>query len=433
MNKLIFRTVPILLMVILIIVGLTAFVFRLFSNGADWTLFIGNGDVFSSGRLKNALIEDRSGALLYRAGEGTRTYSEDPETRKATVHILGDREGNVAFGAQKLLRRELIGYDFVNGVSKSPEPVRLSVSAELSKAAQRALDGRSGAVLVSDYTTGEILCCVSSPSFDPDSGEIPDGAYINRATGATYPPGSVFKLVTLTAAVENLPDLDERVFTCTGSESFGSGTVACTRAHGEMKIEDALAMSCNCAFAELATELGAERLRDTAVRLGVTESFDIDGAVVTAGRYDASFTDKIELAWSGAGQHTDLVTPAAMLRLVSAIANGGTAKELTIVRGRDNGGTELMTEDVAVRIAGMMDYSVRLTYGIENFPGLELRAKSGTAEVGGGRAPHAWFVGFIRNTGHPYAFAVLVENGGWGSVTAGSVANAVLQEAIELD
>ena len=78
----------------------------------------------------------------------------------------------------------------------------------------------------------------------------------------------------------------------------------------------------------------------------------------------------------------------------------------------------------------MMSYNVYYTYGEDNFPGLELRAKSGTAEVGIDNDPHAWFVGYIKNEDHPLAFVVIVENGGWGSSAAGSVANEVLQAAV---
>ena len=79
----------------------------------------------------------------------------------------------------------------------------------------------------------------------------------------------------------------------------------------------------------------------------------------------------------------------------------------------------------------MMRYNVQTSYGDDNYPGLNLCAKSGTAEVGGDMSPHAWFVGFIDNEETPLAFVVVVENGGWGSQTAGTVANTVLQEAVK--
>jgi peptidoglycan glycosyltransferase len=119
-----------------------------------------------------------------------------------------------------------------------------------------------------------------------------------------------------------------------------------------------------------------------------------------------------------------------MLRFVSGIANGGTAEEQTLLYGRSSGSDRIMKTSTAETLAKMMNYNVYYTYGEDNYPGLELCAKSGTAEVGGGADPHAPFVGFIRDENHPYAFVVIVENGGSGSRTAGRVANAVLQAAV---
>ena len=96
--------------------------------------------------------------------------------------------------------------------------------------------------------------------------------------------------------------------------------------------------------------------------------------------------------------------------------------------GKDS--KRLLSEETAQALDKMLSYNVSYTYGEENFPGLELRAKSGTAEVGEDREPHAWFTGYIKNDDYPLAFVVIVENGGWGSSVAGSVANTVLQAAV---
>lgn len=114
---------------------------------------------------------------------------------------------------------------------------------------------------------------VSAPSFDPaDPPEIQDGdpryegVYLNRFLSSTFTPGSVFKTVTLTAALEQLPDLFQRTFTCTGSTVVGGETITCPFAHGEMDINDAFASSCNGVFAQLADELGAETIASTQSR-----------------------------------------------------------------------------------------------------------------------------------------------------------------------
>jgi peptidoglycan glycosyltransferase len=126
-----------------------------------------------------------------------------------------------------------------------------------------------------------------------------------------------------------------------------------------------------------------------------------------------------------------------MLRFVGAVANDGVAVRMTLFRETalsaflPKASRRLLSKDTADKLAVMMNYNVYKTYGQKNFPGLELYAKSGTAEVGGGKAPNAWFVGFIKNEKFPLAFVVVVENGGYGAHTAGAVANSVLQAAVK--
>ena len=100
----------------------------------------------------------------------------------------------------------------------------LTIDADLSRTAWEALDGRKGVAAVYNYQTGDILCMVSNPSFDPaDPPEISDddsdyeGVYLNRLLSGLYTPGSVFKVVTTAAALEQLPGVEERTFTCDGS------------------------------------------------------------------------------------------------------------------------------------------------------------------------------------------------------------------------
>ena len=90
----------------------------------------------------------------------------------------------------------------------------------------------------------------------------------------------------------------------------------------------------------------------------------------------------------------------------------------------------LIARDTAETLADMMAYNVTAAYGTSRFPNMDLCAKSGTAEVGGGQAPHAWFTGFLRDEDHPYAFLVLVENGGSSSSAAGDVASRVLNALV---
>ena len=142
------------------------------------------------------------------------------------------------------------------------------------------------------------------------------------------------------------------------------------------------------------------------------------------------------LGWAGVGQDQDLVNPCALMVYMGAIANGGKAAEPCLIlrtkgllpslprRPRMTG--TLIRRDTAEQLTELMANNVEQTYGHSRFPNMDLCAKSGTAEVGEGQPPHAWFAGFLRNEDVPYAFVVLVENGGGGNTAAGSVAGKVL-------
>ncbi|UOO36916.1 penicillin-binding protein [Oscillospiraceae bacterium CM] len=438
------RSMAVLLLAALAVVGLTLYIVRLALDGRKWVSFQSNATVYTGGVLNVGTVLDRNGLILSTVEDGTRVYADDATVRKATLHAVGDLSGNIGTGALSAFASRLAGYNFITGAysrTGQGQNVTLSIDASLNVAAYKALAGRNGAVGVVNYKTGEILCMVSTPAFDPAN--VPDlsdsrydGVYINRFLSAAYTPGSTYKLITLAAAIDNMDDLYSRVFTCNGGLTVGGDYVKCTAKHGELSIEDALAVSCNTAFAQLSLDLGADTLASYADAVGVTKSFSIDGIKTATGKFDKAPARSADLAWSGIGQYNDLVCPAAMLRYVSAIANGGLAVDMTLLHDTGvtgiipPGSERLLSRETAEKIATMMNYNVYKTYGKDNFPGLQLYAKSGTAEVGGGKAPNAWFVGYITNRDYPLAFVVVVENGGYGAHTAGAVANTVLQAAV---
>ena len=434
------RTVAVLVLIAMMVTGFGVYLVRYAIDGDSWAGFISNGNAFTGGRLKAGRIVDRNGVTLVSIEDGTYTYAQDETVRRATLHAVGDKNRNIGTGALWAFASELLGYNPITGIyslNGDGGTLELTIDSTLNTVAYNALNGRSGTVAVMDYTTGEILCMVSTPSFDPEnppeiSEDDTSGVYLNRFLSSSFTPGSTYKLLTLAAAIENIDGLFDRDFNCTGSMQVGADNVVCTSAHGDLKIEDALAVSCNCVFAQLALELGADTMAEYAEAYGLTGSFSVDGIATATGRYDKAEEGSIDLAWSGVGQYNDLVNPAAMLRFVGAIANSGRAVDMTqIDKFRlGNGSERIMSTSTAERISQMMDYCVAQTYGDDNFPGLELRAKSGTAEVGGGKDPNAWFVGFLEDEEHPLAFVVMIENGGWGSSQAGAVANQVLQAAV---
>ncbi len=427
------RAYAALLLALLLIGGVAALLVRIWKNGGGWAAYGANSSAYTSlGVLNCGTLTDRNGLVLAHAGDGVYWYADDAAVRTACLHVVGDYRGYIGTGALTAFADRLTGYSRVFGTTRGGATVSLSVDAALQTAAYGALAGRSGAVLLMNYETGEILCMVSSPAYDPngEADESVDGVYLNRCISAAYAPGSVFKLVTLTAALENIDDLYDRTFTCAGSVTVGGETVVCTGVHGEQTIEQALANSCNCAFAEISLELGAETLARYAGELGFTSRLSLDGIATAAGQFEQAPAGSGSLAWSGIGQYTDLVCPYAMLRLVAAVAAGGTVREPTLLLGGDNGGTKLLEPAVAEAMGEMMNYDVSYEYsGQVDFSGLDLCAKTGTAEVGDG-STHAWFTGYLKS-GAPLAFVVVVERGGGGLAAAGPVARTVLLQALE--
>ena len=419
MKKIERRAVLCLVLAGLLLAGLALFLFRFFSDGGHWASSPFNRHLYNSaGQLISGTLLDRDGEVLSAVDQsGSRTYPDGETRRKSILHVVGDPYGSIGTGALTAFADRLTGFDLLNGAfgAQRGNQVYLTIDADLNETAYRALNGRKGTVAVYNYQTGEILCLVSSPSFDPRN--IPsgletdpsyDGVYLNRFLSSTFPPGSIFKTVTLAAALEELPGLEERTWVCEGSAQIGDGTVTCTAAHGEQDIREALANSCNVVFGQLAVELGGSTLARYAGKAGLTSRYSVNGIPTAAGSFSLTGISDNDLAWAGVGQYHDAVNPCSMLVYMGAIANGGRAAVPCLLLQVDTPGLpdlpqftrrtgRLIARDTAETLADMMAYNVTAAYGTSRFPNMDLCAKSGTAEVGGGQAPHAWFTGFLRD------------------------------------
>ena len=430
-----------------LLAGLLSFYVRYFVKAADWVVFPGSPHVYTGVNPDCGKIYDRSGTLLLNTNDG-RVYSSDAATRTATMHLLGDRDGYISAPLLKTYASRMIGFDVVNGLyTDDPGSVaaRLTISAKVQTAAQQALSGYRGTIGVYNYKTGEMICAVTSPSYDPDN--VPDvagdttgsyeGVYLNRFFDAAYTPGSIFKLVTAAAALETIPDVQTRTFQCSGKTVIGGQEIICNGVHGSLNLAGALAHSCNVAFGELAAELGAQTLQSYAEKFGLNESHSCDGYASAAGKFDLSGAESGDVAWAGIGQYTDEVSALAFLRYLGAIANGGQAPEPYLMQ-RVRKGDDITYEAQTVLSQRMLDAGtadtltklmrndVTSVYGDWQFGGLSVCAKSGTAEREGQTA-NAMFAGFVLDASCPVAFVVFVENGGSGSAVACPMAAKVLQ------
>lgn len=445
------------------VVGLVFMTVSLVQNGDTWVMKRFNHHVYSNGELIGAgTIYDKDGDVLAETKDGDRVYSDSATTRKSTLHVVGDPKNFISTGVQSVYSARLTGYSLLFGVHNIQKygkgnDLKLTIDRDICDDAYKALDGRKGTVGIVNYKTGEIVCSVSSPSYDVE--DVPDnlltseryeGVYINRLLDAHYVPGSTFKLVTAICAIENIPDIYSREWVCNGEYQPESGVaIKCNANHGKhINFNDALAKSCNSTFAQIAIELGQEKLATTAKELGIGSAVTVSGTIDSyAGHFDT--TDKIKLGvdalgWTGIGQGNTRIAPITMLRIVSAVANGGTAVSFNIVDSLANQAGKaldftlpsnqlsMMNSDVAAKLKEMMRYNVTNHYGESRYKGLNLCAKSGTAQIDSNENHNiAWFVGFMDDSEHPYAFVVVIENGNSGSQTAGPVAKRVLTKLVE--
>lgn len=453
MKKIEKRAILCLILAFVLLLGLAIYGYRFVRHGASWASFPSNRHLYNSqGQLASGRILDRDGDVLTEADEdGSRTYYDSSTVRKATLHAVGDPAGNIGTGALTAFADKLSGYNLITGAFSplgSGNDLTLTLDAHYNYVAYNALDGRKGAVGVYNYKTGEVLCMVSTPAFDPldppaieDGDERWEGVYLNRFLSSTFTPGSVFKTVTLTAAIEKIPDLYNRTWECTGSTNVGGSEVTCLEAHGNINVEEALAKSCNGVFALLANELGAATMQEYTDKAGLTDSYSVSGIATAPGKFTFAGTSQNELGWAGVGQHNDLMNPCALMVYMGAVANGGQAAVPQLIQSvttdfgmpvywyRERMTDTLIEPNTAQKLADAMAYTAEYT-GKSRFGNLDICVKSGTAEVGGGQKPNAWFTGFIRDEEHPYAFVVMVQNGGGGSAVAGSIAAQVLDPIV---
>ena len=447
MKKVSGRAIFPLILAIVLLAGTVLLCVRYFAKADEWVTFSGSPHVYTGVNLDGGVVTDRDGTLLLDSTDG-RTYSADAVTRTATMHLLGDRYGYIQAPLLGSFADDMIGFDKINGLygaEGTEANAALTLSAAAQTAAYQALGNYHGTVGVYNYKTGEILCAVTSPSYDPDnmpdvdadtSGAY-DGVYVNRFFQAAYTPGSIFKIVTLAAAIETVPDWENLTFTCEGKTIIGGQEIICEGVHGTITLKQALAHSCNVAFGELAGEVGTKALMEYAEKLGLSESFECDGIPVKAGTVDLKDADAGDLAWAGIGQYTDQVNALTFMRAMGRIAGGGTGAEpylmAKITRGEKTAyeaktetSSRALKAETAAKMTEYLRNNVATIYGDGQFSGLNVCAKSGTAEHEGETAD-AMFAGFCVDENCPLAFVVFVENGGSGSAVAAPIAAKVLQ------
>ena len=458
MKRIMQRSFLILIVSLIFFGGLCYLAFRPITQNSEWVQQPYNGHMSSSNGLAQAgNITDRNGVVLaYTDANKDRHYHENLVTREALLHVVGDNSLNISTAVQSTYRTKMTNYSFIWGLGmpnslKSGKGLELTVDSDACRAAYEALGSHKGACVIYNYKTGEVLCSTSSPSYDPeepptiddDNKDQYDGVYLDNTISSTYTPGSIFKIVTAASAIENIPDIYEQTFYCDGEYEIEGSKITCEEYHGYQSFDEAFSHSCNCAFAQIAQQLGQENLTKTAEELGFNKELFMDDIELATSHYDVSKAGENDLAWSGIGQYTDLSNPMHMAMLCGSVATGGTAKAPYLLKdhntlmqqlGIDNKAADIQMLDsstseqvkVLMRNAANYYYNAR---GLD-LAGLDFCAKTGTAEIGEDKEPNAWFVGFIEDDAHPYAFAAVVAEGGYGISAAASVVSAAVAELV---
>jgi len=343
--------------------------------------------------------------------------------------------------------------------------VSLSLDLDMQEAAALALGDRTGAVVVMDIHTGEVLTLLSQPGFDSNKFilgleeeqwrawlEDERRPLLNRATQSVYPPASTFKLLVGIAGLKyHLPLVDHTVF-CPGYLTVGKTTFHCWKktGHGRKNLHDAIVQSCDVYFYNLGKQLGIDRLRSEAVEWGFGRPTGIqlqsEAAGLAPGFGRKWFMGDTIIASIGQGRIS--ATPLQLARFAAAIANGGLLLKPQLEKGKPPEVVQRMeiSPEHLNRIRKAMRDVVANHHGtahatLSHLP-WKVAAKTGTAQVIAlpqnkkkehatvdWHKDHAWLIGFAPYEDPRIAFAVLVEHGGHGGSAAGPVAAAIIQAA----
>jgi penicillin-binding protein 2 len=430
------------------------------------------------------------GFMAHASGYVGEVSEQEIEASNGTLRP-GDLAGKT--GLERQYNKILTGTDgmrrvVVNSVGKEvkdlgrltqQEPIpgkqiQLTIDYDLQQVAEQSLGARPGAVVALDPRTGEILAMVSRPTPDPNDFAVripaeewkalnddPLHPLLNRAIQAQLAPGSVFKIVTATAMLED--HVPEEGFTtfCPGYGTFFGRQYHCyvfyaksgPKSHGVLGLHDAILKSCDVFFYNVGMRLGIDRLSYYAIKLGIGHRTGIDlpseepGLMPTQEWVERTFHRKWyagEVISVATGQGAVTTTPLQLARMIGGIASGGVFKQPHMLKDAPNVGEERfhLSDSTIDKVTDAM-------YGVVNEPGgtgghlklagIELSGKSGTAQVigydkmnlvkkGSQFADNAWFVGYAPRRDPEICVAVLVqESGQHGGEAAGPVVKDIVK------
>lgn len=353
-----------------------------------------------SDTYKNIYVYDCNGNGIYTGG-----FSDDEVVRLSTFHLIGDRNGSIPESILSENSSQMININKLKGYISEAKNITLSIDIRLQKSAYELLDnnGHNGCIIVADYSTGEIKAMVSTPSVDVyNTDYIQDGAFLNKAS-MSYPPGSVFKSVTVAALLEKKPSAKTFMFNCKGKSQH----ICCydQKPHGTQNLASMLSNSCNCGISAVAKSfLTPDELNNFTEKTGMLDQV-VSGMNITKGYINAND----DFMWSANGQSKNMTTPLGVVAFYNTIANDG--KKQPMFFNYENQcheePTQIMSSYTAKYIASALSQVTKdcnLRY--------ECFAKTGTAELDNDES-HSWFVCCLTDEAAPqYTVLVFIEHGG---------------------
>lgn len=347
------------------------------------------------------------------------------------------------------------------GITEPGNSVQLTIDSRIQVAAEQALAGRTGAIVVLDPRTGAVLAWASSPTYDNTNIQATieaanasggsDTSMFDRATQALYAPGSTFKTVTLAAALENGTASLDSTFDSPGRMEIGGADVVSVneQAHGTITLDRAFAVSSNTVFGQVAEQLGAERMVAVAQAFGYGQDLGTDFTTAASIMPDPADMSVWELAWAGAGQpvgqgHTPGPQTTVMQNAVvaAAIANNGIAMNPHVVgqilapdgtvikTTRERSLGQAVSSGTAAQVKEAMLDVVQSGSGVAaNIAGVKVAGKTGTAETNS-TTPNSTFIGFAPYDTPTLAISLVLEQTSENETTAAAVAGRVLRAAL---
>ncbi|MFA5097435.1 MAG: penicillin-binding protein 2 [Candidatus Margulisiibacteriota bacterium] len=397
---------------------------------------------------------ERSGSLNIRSGD---------LIGKTGVEKIYDQYLRGINGGQRMAIESYGKPTSIRGYSDSQpgKNLTLTIDLDLQKACEASLGQKPGAVIVIDPNNGQVLALASYPNYDPNIFSLPVDPkvwsalqkraqpFLNRGIAA-YPAGSVFKSVTLSAALEKGFSSVPEVFNCPGFYKLGARTAKCwkTSGHGRLSLLEGLVQSCNVVFYGLGKEIGPEILRDFASSYGLGHKTGIDLPAEAAGLVpDPQWKKRVlKEPWYlgdsinyGIGQGFLWVTPIQIANLYASIANGKDRFEphlILSIRDREGqeefsykpkviGSVPVSDKNLSHIRRALREVVSRGTGRFAEIASFEAAGKTGTAENPAGAA-HAWFVCYAPYKEPRIAVAAFVEHGGHGNTVTAQIAKEVL-------